>query len=107
LTKEQIKKLDQLASKIVRERGKCQLCSSVNGLNTAHIISRNYKQVRWDLDNLLCLCFKCHRRAHDYPFKFDDDVHHLIGDKKYRELYEKAKKKEKLFYEEIYEKLSQ
>lgn len=53
-------KADALVSKAVRASGKCFRCMSTTQLTAAHIIRRNYRAVRFDLDNLICLCWRCH-----------------------------------------------
>lgn len=63
---------DKLFSEIVRGRGKCEKCgeSKYELLHTAHIYSRKFGSVRYDQDNAVCLCAKCHRWAHDMPIEF-------------------------------------
>lgn len=63
-----IKKLDKLASKIVRSKGRCEWCGGNGKLDCAHIIPRTYKSTRWYLPNLIPLCFLCHKRWHDEPY---------------------------------------
>lgn len=52
---------DKLVSKIVRGYGKCEKCGDNQCLQAAHIYSRRFNATRHDLNNLLCLCAKCHR----------------------------------------------
>lgn len=107
MTKQQLKKLDNLFGKIIRSRGKCQWCGSKLGqLQTAHIISRRFMNTRWDTDNALCLDARCHRKAHDNPLLFADFVFNLIGKEAYYKLLKKSQLKVKLFYEDILDKLS-
>lgn len=63
---ERIKKLDQ---------HRCVYCGAKKMLNAHHIIPRNNKKFRWDLDNGITLCPKHHRfsfefSAHQNPFAF-------------------------------------
>ena len=51
---------DRLFSLLIREAGKCFKCQSTYHLQCAHIISRTYKAIRYNPDNALCLCQKCH-----------------------------------------------
>ncbi len=46
-----------------RDRWRCQSCGSVEGLEVHHIISRG--QLGDDVeDNLITLCWSCHRKTH-------------------------------------------
>jgi hypothetical protein len=69
-----IRKLDALISKKVRSKGYCQRCGSKRGLQTAHIISRKNKVLRWDLVNVLCFCPACHFWAHQDPLGFSEFI---------------------------------
>lgn len=90
------KKLDKIVSEIIRKRGLCEKCGSSKNLHTAHIFSRSYLSVRWDLDNCLCLCCKCHLYwAHLNPIEFVEFVKVLLGDK-YEALKEKFREITKL-----------
>ena len=62
-----VAKLDKLVSEQVRAFGKCERCGKKETLQTAHIYSRNYKHLRWDYENLLCLCSGCHFWWHLNP----------------------------------------
>lgn len=59
-TSKLIKKADLLFSELIHQRGKCERCSKTTGLQTAHIIPRTNKHLRWNPDNALLLCIKCH-----------------------------------------------
>lgn len=66
-----IRKLDEYYSKKIRSIGECQRCGEKNKkLETAHIISRANRTLRWDEKNLLCLCTRCHFWAHQDPIGF-------------------------------------
>lgn len=63
-----VTKLDKVASYLCRKRDgyRCRRCGKKHkensrGLHAAHIIPRRYKSIRWHLDNLISLCFGCHR----------------------------------------------
>lgn len=100
------KKCDQLASKITRSIGYCERCGSKEWLQTSHIISRRYSATRTDLDNLQCLCAKCHRRLTDFPREFSHWITESIGADKYEELRWKAESYEGKFdWEGEYERL--
>ena len=61
------RKADKLFSLFVRSLDHCEKCSSINNLQAAHIYSRRYVNLRYDIQNVLCLCSKCHFQWHDSP----------------------------------------
>jgi len=63
-------KADKLFSLFVRSLDHCERDGEVNNLQTAHIYSRRYVNLRYDIFNVLCLCSRCHRWAHDNPLDF-------------------------------------
>ena len=83
-------KLDKCCSDLVHERDLCQKCGGFNSLQTAHIFSRSLRSVRWDLDNLLLLCAKCHFWAHKNPILFTEFVRYYYSEYKYEQLKLKA-----------------
>lgn len=86
-------KLDKICSEITRSVGQCEWCGCADyaKLQCAHIHSRTYKSVRWDLKNLICLCAKCHFYGHKNPLAFTDFVHNYLGDYEYTALRIRAK----------------
>ena len=63
------KRIDREFSVLVREKGYCEWCGSVdNQLQHAHVIGRANKFLRWDIMNAMCLCSYCHQyRWHENP----------------------------------------
>ncbi len=56
-----IKKNDKLIGEIIRARGACERCGKTSSLQDAHIIGRAKSlAIRWDEENHLCLCVRCH-----------------------------------------------
>lgn len=57
---------DWRTSVFMRDGFKCQICGQVGGnLNAHHIKSyKNYIDVRYDVNNGVTLCEKCHRKIH-------------------------------------------
>lgn len=102
-----IKKMDVLFSKIVRSVGQCEWCGRKDGvLQCAHIIGRANKHVRFDLENAVCLCYRCHiHKAHKEPVAFIDWINQRFGDDLIPSLKERANSLEPVDYECIYEKL--
>lgn len=66
------KKLDDLWASKIKKRGRCERCGSLNNLSAHHIVGRISRKLRWELENGVCLCFSCHRLAHDNPEKFKE-----------------------------------
>jgi len=82
------RRLDKKVSELVRARGKCEQCHSKKYLQACHIFSRKYLNTRWDLENLLCLCAKCHFLAHAEPIFFAEWVRIHLGEDRYELLKE-------------------
>lgn len=97
------KKLDTLFSKIIRSAGRCKRCGSTFNLQCAHIISRRYHQVRWNLDNALCLCAGCHMYFTYHPLEWEDYIDGLGID--YAKLKKQALAYGKIDHKAIYEQL--
>ena len=56
-------------------------------MQVAHIIPRSHFNTRWDLDNLITLCWNCHFNwAHKNPLEFAEFVKEKLGEKKYNDL---------------------
>ena len=93
MTKTTIKrKLDKLFSEYIRSRGYCVKCRKTNYLQNAHIFSRSNLSVRWDLDNMLCLCPDCHINfAHKNPILFTEFVREYLGAERYEQLKVRAR----------------
>lgn len=72
-------KLDAIFSKVIRSLGHCEKCGETSNLQCAHIYSRRFLNTRWDLENALCLCYKCHTWGHQRPLDFAKWVEEYIG----------------------------
>lgn len=89
-------KLDALWPKKVRElAGKCEYCGSKENLCAHHIYSRSNKNLRWDIDNGICLCQKHHTdssifSAHKTPLLFDKWLLYYKGQEFIDRLHEKS-----------------
>ena len=66
-------KLDRLYPKLVIGR-KCFFCGKP-AENMHHIIPRSNILLRWDLENLLPVCYNCHQALHNAPH----DIRLYIG----------------------------
>jgi 5-methylcytosine-specific restriction endonuclease McrA len=65
-------KVDDVFSKVIRQRDgyTCRACGKSRAetvIQCSHIYSRRHKATRWDLDNAVALCFKCHMDWHSNP----------------------------------------
>jgi len=90
-----INKLDKLISEIIRSRGRCEVCGRTTTLQPHHIYSRSRMSVRWDKDNLCCLCSGCHTlssklSAHKTPIDFIDYITSIRGKEWKERLVKKA-----------------
>lgn len=99
------RKLDKKVSEIVRGRGYCAWCKKTEGLECCHIFSRRYRSVRWDVDNLVCLCHNHHFYSHSNPILFAEFVKDYLGKEKYTQLKHKAIMIKKWTLEEMSELL--
>ena len=68
-------KLNKVWSEKVRSIGYCEYCHSENFLNAHHHYGKRAESTRWDIDNGICLCPKCHVyssvfSAHQTPADF-------------------------------------
>jgi predicted restriction endonuclease len=97
MTTGEIRKLDALWAKLVKERAgyKCEYCQEEGRklvgptgawLEAAHIVGRTYRTTRWRLDNGMCLCSGCHR-AYDEHRPIELQIRRIvIGEEKYERL---------------------
>lgn len=83
-------KLDRIFSLIVRKAKRCKICATTEGVEPAHVFGRENLSVRWDFDNAVPLCRRCHSWAHRNIKKFKDIVRKMYGDKRYEALELKA-----------------
>lgn len=83
-------KATRLHAELVRARGRCERCGSVDGLQCAHIVSRRFSATRTDLTNAWCLCAKCHRRLTDWPHEHVAFAHQTHGEAGFRALCDRA-----------------
>ena len=75
-------KFDIIVSNITRkrERNCCESCNKTyERTECAHIFGRRHRSVRWDLDNVLCLCHGCHRKYTENPVDFTRFLERYIG----------------------------
>ena len=66
LERKELKARDKEWSKKVREIGYCLHCGRTENLNACHIIPREIRAFRHDLENGICLCAKCHKFSYQF-----------------------------------------
>jgi hypothetical protein len=101
-----VRKLDKLFSEIIRSQGMCDKCGKRESLQCSHVLSRRHLQTRWDLENALCLCTRCHlywqhKEPHEFVRWFDEK----FGGNLYDELKKRANRISKIDYETKYNDL--
>lgn len=80
----------RLVSLIARMRDRtCRNCNSEYMLQGHHIVQRTYKLSRYNPENLLTLCSKCHFPEHITPEKFRRMIINIIGEERYNELHDR------------------
>lgn len=68
----------------------CRNCNSDTSLQGHHIRSRSHAATRFDLENALVLCSRCHCLQKFNPEQFQDRVIEVIGDTEYQRLKAKS-----------------
>ena len=74
------RKCDKLFSELIRSKGKCEFCPNKETLQCCHIVTRTIVKLRFDEDNALCLCGRCHRHGHNKPLEFAEKVKKIKGE---------------------------
>ena len=80
----QKRKLDRLFSKYIlnRDNRTCQWCGMSEigkKYDTAHIIPREIMATRYNENNAVCLCFKCHINWHNSPLHAAEFIEKKYG----------------------------
>ena len=84
------RKADKIFSQFIRSLDHCEKCGSYKNLQTSHVYSRRYINLRYDVKNVLCLCAKCHFEWHQSPLEammwfnqaYPERVKYLVNKKK-------------------------
>ncbi len=91
MTKKEVKKLDTLVSRIVRDRpGPCRWC----GIDGEKVVfqahhspaKRRYRSTRWEPDNLHKVCKGCNYRSESDNLWNEERTINAIGEKRVAEL---------------------
>src|SRR3990167_4041915 len=83
-----VNKTDRLFSHLVKSLGhwKCVETGATQSIQTAHIISRSYFNIRWDFDNAIPLSASRHRYYTDRPVEWKRFINHHFGEGYYEKL---------------------
>ncbi len=84
---------DAYFSNIVRAKANwcCERCfrdfhNNKQGLHCSHFATRGNKRVRWDFNNALSLCARCHDYFGKNPYEHTEFMKKKLGDKKFTQL---------------------
>lgn len=102
---------DKLWSLKIKQHDRmCQRCGSLRNLESAHVFARTHGSVRFELDNGVCLCKRCHALAHAREDRFHAFIIKRIGMKRYDELRiqsQQITKPDRQFYEDKIKELKE
>lgn len=76
---------DTIFSQYLRKKhGRCEICGRSDiKLEAAHFYSRRNESVRFDEENVHCLCFTCHRKSHEDKSYYEDWIKKKLGQKRF------------------------
>lgn len=95
---------DSLFSKIIRLRdGRCVTCGTTEGLQCSHNVSRRYLIVRYDLDNAVTHCVRCHLFYTHNPLEHRKWIESYIGAERLAELEAEALRGTEIRYRPAYD----
>ena len=118
MPKVKIDKIDQIFSKLVRERVEwtCECCGTYYpedkrmALHCSHYYSRRHQATRYDPDNAFAHCFGCHQRLGGDPGEFYRWYVAKMGEGMEERIKEKShsiKKRTKVEKEDLYKHLKE
>lgn len=87
-----VNKIDELFSELVKNRDgwKCIETNATSGLNTAHIISRDYHAIRWSFNNAVTLSVGRHKYYTHHPVEWKRFINQKFGQGYYEALEYRA-----------------
>lgn len=106
MLRKEIKKLDRLWSKLIRDnfKNKCVLCGN-HGNNPHHYVGRRNRATRWYIENGILLCALHHtfgiKSAHQDPEWFRKQILDIWGNKWLKDLVKRSNKVCKSDYETV------
>ena len=94
---------------MLRAGEKCALCPNTDRLNCHHYFGRKNRQLRWDIDNAVILCYTHHvggkYSAHNDPEWFRERMLYIRGQEWLDKIKVKSRQEKGLVFEEIRDKL--
>jgi hypothetical protein len=76
---------------IHRANGRCELCGSDVDLQVDHCFTRKCKEIYYDIDNLSCLCQRCHFEKTYHLRARDLDVYGLVAKREGDETFQRLR----------------
>ena len=103
MNKSQKRKLDKLWSEVVKKLAgnKCEVCGRTRSLNSHHLFSRRFMSTRYEVENGICTCVRCHFWFHQKPLPAAEWIISRRGQDWYNRLELKAKTLAKPDYEAV------
>lgn len=100
----QIKKTDKSMSEYVRAKTPfCVICGTRDRLTNGHLITRNAKSVRFDLENCATQCSSCNYTHEFRPERFTEWYIENFGTEQYLALVQRSKQIKKWTVDELKE----
>lgn len=101
-----VSKLDAIFSRYIRylSGGFCKRCKKYKGaerLQVHHFHGRRKQSVRYDMENVMALCFTCHRHFHENPLEMVEAWLEWLGQTKFDALTLRANTPQKIDKEEL------
>ena len=115
MNKIKIRKADTVFSNYIRTKANwtCQRCGKhydppTTSLQCCHFHSRRKESVRFDIDNVQCMCYGCHAYIDSHPLEKVEYFKKILGEKSFDDLTLRAnitRKKDDALQIIIYTKL--
>jgi len=100
-----IRKVDFYFAKYIKsKRSECELCKNKENLQIHHLFSRKNYSLRWDEDNVIVVCPRCHFWCHQNTLLLAEKIRQK-NEKKFLRLLEKVKKIKKYTNKDLEELL--
>jgi len=89
IKRRELKKLDKTWSIAIRNKfnNSCAYCGGTEYLHAAHILPREIREFRHNLDNGICLCARHHKFSYQFSFHKNPFAFFIWFQEKYPEQY--------------------
>jgi len=85
------KTLDDLFSRYIRARdGRCQRCGDTP-VDCSHIAKRRHRATRWDPENAVGHCRRCHSHLETHPAEMEAWARGYMGNERYEAVMERSR----------------